>query len=79
MRLIDTHCHLDLYPDPAAILAECERQGIYTIAVTNTPAAFPACRAMVEKSRYVRAALGLHPELAVAREREAAMPRFTQS
>lgn len=68
MRLVDAHCHLDLYPDPAAILAACESRGIYTIAVTNAPAAFPACRVLVGTSRYVRAALGLHPELALARE-----------
>lgn len=74
MRLVDAHCHLDLYPDPSAVLASCESRGIYTIAVTNAPAAFPACQSLVGASHYVRVALGLHPELALARERE--LPRF---
>lgn len=74
MRLIDAHCHLDLYPDPAAVLATIEQRGIYTIAVTNAPVVFPACQALVSTSRFVRPALGLHPELAHEREQE--LPRL---
>ncbi len=76
MRLIDAHCHLDLYPDPGAVLAAIEQRGIYTIAVTNAPVAFPACRLFVGGSKFIRVALGLHPELAHERERE--LPRFLE-
>lgn len=69
-RLADTHCHVDLYPDPAALVKRVEACGIYTIAVTNTPSVFPRMREMVEGCRYVRAAIGLHPELAVERAGE---------
>ena len=61
--LVDTHCHLDLYPDPAALLRTVEAAGVYTIAVTNAPSVFPHTNRLTAKSRFVRAALGLHPEL----------------
>jgi TatD DNase family protein len=66
IRLFDTHCHVDLYPDPAKLVAECDQAGIYTIAVTNAPAVFSATRELVAQSRYVRAAIGLHPELVMS-------------
>lgn len=69
-HFLDTHCHVDLYPDPAALLREIEQQRIYTIAVTNTPSVFPRLCEMVGDARYVRPALGLHPELARERHRE---------
>lgn len=69
-RLVDTHCHLDLYPDPAALAARCEAAGVYTIAVTNTPSVFEHTEALSRGARYVRPALGLHPELAIHRRGE---------
>lgn len=70
MRLFDTHCHLDLYADYRNVLAEIERAGIYTIAMTNTPSVFRHCAALTRSTRFVRTALGLHPELAATREGE---------
>lgn len=75
-NLIDTHCHIDLYPDPQAVLAETESQQIYTIAVTNTPSVYPHMQALCRNLRYVRPAIGLHPELAAARQRE--LPQLWQ-
>ena len=73
MRLIDTHCHLDLYPDVLGILGDIEARGVYTIAVTNTPSVFRRCNDMTRGTRFVRTALGLHPELAGVRGRELSM------
>lgn len=73
-HFLDTHCHVDLYPDPAALLRQIEQQRIYTVAVTNTPSVFSRLCDMVGTGRYVRPALGLHPELAVQRHRE--LPQF---
>ena len=64
MRLFDTHCHLDLYPDYGEVVAEIERRQIYTIAVTNAPSVFRRSSMIAEGKRFIRTALGLHPELA---------------
>lgn len=72
--LLDTHCHVDLFPDPSALVKEIERLRVYTIAVTNTPSVFARLVEIVGASRYTRPALGLHPELAVERQRE--LPQF---
>lgn len=61
--LIDTHCHIDLYKDPEAIVREAERNRVYTIAVTNAPFVFKHTAELVAGCRYVRVAAGLHPEL----------------
>ena len=61
--LVDFHCHLDLYPDHAAIVEECESRGVFTLAVTTTPRAWPRNNELASATRHVRAALGLHPQL----------------
>ena len=64
---VDTHCHVDLYPDPETLIGEIETAGIYTIALTNTPSVFPMTEKLVVDKKYLRSALGLHPELAKER------------
>lgn len=72
--LVDTHCHVDLYPDPAVVIKGIEQGGVYTIAVTNTPSVFDRLCEIANSARFVRVALGLHPELATERHRE--LPLF---
>lgn len=60
----DTHFHLDLLKNPQQVLEEIEEAKVYTIAVTNLPAVFDNTLQMTKASKYVRAALGFHPELA---------------
>jgi len=74
--LIDFHCHVDLYPDPPALIAECDRLGIRTLAVTTTPKAWPQNKKWTESSTHVRPALGIHPQVIAERERE--LPLFEQ-
>ncbi|MEX2218922.1 MAG: Qat anti-phage system TatD family nuclease QatD [Phycisphaerales bacterium] len=62
--MIDFHCHLDLYPDPAAVVADVARSGVYVLGVTTTPAAWDGIRQLVADARRVRLAVGIHPELA---------------
>jgi TatD DNase family protein len=69
-KLVDFHCHLDLYPDFATAIADCERNQVYTLTVTTTPLAWPRNRELTMKSKYVRAALGLHPQLVADRSSE---------
>jgi TatD DNase family protein len=73
--LVDTHFHLDLFPNPGAVAARCEAKRIYTIAVTNAPCVFEKTERLTTGMKYVRAALGLHPELAVQRRGELSMFR----
>ncbi|NOT87705.1 MAG: TatD family hydrolase [Lysobacter sp.] len=68
--LVDFHCHLDLYPDHAAAVERCERDGIFTLAVTTTPKAWPRNHELASTTRHVRAALGLHPQLVAERAHE---------
>ena len=70
VRYVDTHCHVDLYPDPTAVMREAQREGVGIVAVTNTPSVFePMLRLAVDFPNVV-VALGLHPELAIQREAE---------
>ena len=72
--MIDLHCHLDLYDDPQEVAAECARRRLYLLSVTTTPSAFAGTRALANGNSRIRTALGLHPEIAVARARE--LPLF---
>lgn len=70
MCLVDTHCHVDLYPDYVDLIEEIERAQIYTIAVTNTPSVFRRCVSLTQGKRFIRTALGLHPQLIKQRHSE---------
>lgn len=59
--MIDTHCHIDLYENPFAIIHECEQQSIITIGVTNLPSHFAMGHPHVINCKKVRLALGFHP------------------
>lgn len=69
-RWVDFHCHVDLYEDHAAVIAECDRERVATLAVTTTPKAWPRNRELAARSAHVRIALGLHPQLVAERENE---------
>ncbi len=66
----DFHCHIDLFPDPAALVEECDKERILLLAVTTTPLAWTQNRRWAADSQYVHAAVGLHPELVGERHHE---------
>ena len=68
--MIDFHCHLDLFPDPAAVRDECERRAMYVLSVTTTPSAWKNTAALAADSKRIRTGLGLHPQLAHERAHE---------
>jgi TatD DNase family protein len=68
--VIDFHCHLDLYPDPARLVAECRQRGLYVLSVTTTPSAWKGTSALASDAPRIRTALGLHPQLAHQRKSE---------
>jgi TatD DNase family protein len=68
--VIDLHCHIDLYPDPRAIVAEAVRRQCYVLAVTTTPLAWSGTTQVIDGAPRVQIGLGLHPELVGERARE---------
>lgn len=67
---VDFHCHLDLYPDHEAAIARADAARIYTLTVTTTPKAWARNHELTRHTRFVRAALGLHPQLVAERAGE---------
>ena len=70
VRGFDFHCHIDLFPDPVALIVRCEKDQIVVLAVTTTPLAWTQNRLWTAESRYIHAAAGLHPELVGERHTE---------
>ena len=69
-QLVDYHCHIDLYPDHARAMRECDTDGIATLAVTTTPRAWERNIELASTTQNVRVALGLHPQLVANRAHE---------
>lgn len=70
MKLVDTHCHIDLYPNYREVIQTVEKAQVYTIAVTNAPSVFRQSNGIAKNSRYIRTAIGFHPELVLQRRAE---------
>ena len=58
---IDTHCHIDRFPDPSGVADACEAQGLLVLAVTNLPSHYELGLEHVSHYTFVKLALGLHP------------------
>ena len=61
--MLDAHCHVDLYSQPAAVADRAAAAGAFTVMVTNLPSAYDRSRPHVAARRRIRLALGLHPLL----------------
>lgn len=59
----DTHMHFDLYQNRDDVLTYLEKNRCYTIAITNLPDLFEKYRLCYGQYKYVKFALGFHPEL----------------
>lgn len=68
--LVDAHCHIDLYPSPEEVVKWAESNKVYTIAVTNAPSVFHHTANLVKHCKYVRPAIGLHPQLVYMKKHE---------
>ena len=69
----DFHCHIDLYPDPAGMAAQCARDKVVVLAVTTTPKAWPHNHKWAAESEYLQTSPGLHPELVGDRYEEVSL------
>lgn len=59
----DTHMHLDLFEDRKKIIDYIETEQSYTIAMTNLPILYEKYMLKYKNLKYIRFALGFHPEL----------------
>jgi TatD DNase family protein len=59
--MLDTHSHIDEYPDPLATIRALDGTAVAAVAVTSTPRAFEVLRRRFGSERRVRLALGVHP------------------
>ena len=78
----DTHCHLDLYPDPYEVAIATEQSGITTIAVTNLPSAYYAAKPHMSSFHHLKLAIGLHPLAALKhtpQEKESFQRAFSET
>ncbi len=59
--LVDAHCHIDNYPQPALTLETGERAGVATLGVTTSLNSYVRTRILCRRYKGVQVALGLHP------------------
>lgn len=70
LKLVDFHCHLDLFPNYLEVVRECEKLGIKTLTVTNAPSVWRQNQLLIKDCQHIRVALGLHPQLAHTHAKE---------
>jgi TatD DNase family protein len=75
--MIDAHCHVDMYKNPAKILENCEINAITVLAMTNLPSHFEMGYPHVRPFKRIRLSLGLHPLYADRHKQE--LPQFIKS
>lgn len=61
-KLIDSHFHLDHYRNHKELYDAINRLEQYTLCVTNTPGVFVSCKNLYKETKYVKFALGFHPQ-----------------
>ena len=74
--MIDCHCHLDLYPNPAKVARSCIELKVGVISVTTTPTAWRGTSRLAIGGASIHTAVGLHPQIAHQRKHE--LPLFEE-
>jgi len=59
--LIDSHCHIDQFPEPEVLLQECQQIPMRVVAVTNLPSHYEIALSHLEGQTHILPALGMHP------------------
>ncbi|MFI8715384.1 TatD family hydrolase [Brevibacillus brevis] len=62
-NFVDFHVHIDYYPNYETIFDFYNNQKIYALFVTNFPEVFNKAKYTFPESKYVKIALGYHPEM----------------
>ena len=63
MGYVDLHVHIDFYSKPIELAEDYEKLEIYAIFVTYLPEIFLKTQTAYNKYKYVRIALGFHPDM----------------
>lgn len=71
--MMDTHVHLDLYPNPLCVIEETSRKNVTTLCVTTSPRAWFATRTVISRFNNIIIALGIHPEIVSSKQMETQM------
>lgn len=71
---MDAHMHFDLYKNCEDVLSYIEAHHSYTIAVTNLPELYERYYQKYANFKYIKIALGFHPELVFQYQRQ--LPAF---
>lgn len=59
-NLLDTHCHINAYRDPVAVIRAAEAT-TSIVAVTESPEEYRRLRTRLGRREHIQVALGLHP------------------
>lgn len=62
--MIDTHCHFDMMDNPIAFIDGKEANGDIVIGMTSCPEHFNMGLPFIKNKRFIRLALGFHPQIA---------------
>ncbi|SIS49895.1 Qat anti-phage system TatD family nuclease QatD [Belliella pelovolcani] len=68
--IVDTHCHIDLYPNPRQVLEGSVQANITVLAMTNLPSHFEMGYSHFQSLKRIRLALGMHPLMANSHKKE---------
>lgn len=68
--MIDTHCHIDLYPNPNKILKDLIKNNTTILSMTNLPSHFEMGVPHFSSLKKIRVALGMHPLMALHHKTE---------
>ena len=68
--MIDTHCHVDLFPEPLQTCRKLSKDLSECVAVTMLPSHFEVGQHHIKPFKGIKAALGLHPLRAHEAKRE---------
>lgn len=68
--MIDTHCHIDLYPNPNKILEDLIKNNTTVLSMTNLPSHFEMGVPHFSSLKKIRVALGMHPLMALQHKTE---------
>ncbi len=67
---MDTHCHLDQYPNPSTIIDEIVERELLVLSVTMSPSSLPTTRRLAENASSIYTGIGFHPHIVADRYHE---------